>query len=130
MKIRIQANSVRVRLTQSEVRRIADGGVVEQTTAFSPEAKFCTRVESSPHVQKPIATFENQSFTLRLPSNEARQWGESDQIGIEAEQAIGDGTSLRILIEKDFECRHQRAEEIAETFPSSKRAGAIGSERS
>jgi hypothetical protein len=117
MKLRIQANSIRVRLTQSEVRHIASGGSVEQTTVLSPLARLCSRVESSSQVQKPVATLENQCLTLRLPSIEARQWAESDRVGIEAEQPTGDGTSLRMLVEKDFACLHPRGEEIADTFP-------------
>jgi len=122
MKVRIHANSIRVRLTQSEVRRIAGGSSVEQTTAFSPLAKLCSRVESSPQVQKPIATFENHCLTLRLPSIEVRRWAESEEVGIEAEQPIEDGTSLHLLVEKDFECLHPRGEEIADAFPRPARA--------
>ena len=117
MKLRIQANSIRLRLTQGEVHRLGSGGSVEQTTAFSSLAKFCSRVESSSRAQRPSATFENQCITLSLPSLEARQWAESDQVAIEAEQPIGDGTSLRLLIEKDFECVHTRGEEIRDAFP-------------
>lgn len=122
MKLRIQANSIRFRLTQSEVHRISDGGRVEQITAISPLAKFCSRVESSPHVQSPVAIFEDQCLTLQLPSLEARLWAESEQIGIEAEQPIGDGTFLRLLIEKDFECLHPSGEETRGAFPNPKRA--------
>jgi uncharacterized protein DUF7009 len=122
MKLRIQGNSIRVRLTQGEVHRLGCGGSVEQTTAFSPLAKFCSRVESSPRAQKPSATFENQCLTVSLPSVEARQWAESDQVGIEAEQPIGNGTPLRLLIEKDFECVHPHGEEIGNAFPRPKEA--------
>ena len=124
MKIRIQGNSLRIRLTQSEVRRIADGGIVEQVTVFSPLAKLSMRVEPSPQVQTPIATFESENLTLRLPSNESRKWAESDQVGIEAEQAVGGGATLRILIEKDFECLHPRADEISEAFPNPQRSAS------
>lgn len=122
MKVRIQANSIRVRLTQSEVRQIAGGNSVEQTTAFSPLAKLCSRVESSSQVIKPIATFESECLILRLPAIEARHWAESDEVGIEAEQPIGDGTSLRMIVEKDFECVHPRGEDIADAFPRPARA--------
>jgi hypothetical protein len=122
MKVRIQANSIRVRLTQSEVRRIASGNSVEQTTAFSLLAKLCSRVEPSSQVLKLIAAFENHCLILRLPVIEARHWAESDEVGIEAEQPIGDGTSLRMIIEKDFECLHPRGEEIADAFPRPARA--------
>jgi hypothetical protein len=121
MKLRIQGSSIRVRLTQSEVRRIADGGRVEQITALSSLAKLCSRVECSPHVQRPVAIFEDQCVTLQLPSMEARQWAESEQIGIEAEQPIGDGTSLRLLVEKDFDCLHPSAEATSDAFPNPKR---------
>lgn len=121
MKLRIQANSIRFRLTQSEVHRISDGGRVEQITAISPLAKFCSRVESSARVEKPTAIFEDQCLTLQLPSMEALQWAESERIGIEAEQSVGDGTSLRILVEKDFECLHPSGEETRGAFPNPKR---------
>jgi hypothetical protein len=117
MKIRIHANSVRVRLTQSEVRRLAGGNSVEQITAFSPLAKLCSRVESSSHVQKPMATYENHCLTLRLPSIEVRRWAESEEVGIEAEQPAEEGASLHLLVEKDFECLHGREGEIADAFP-------------
>jgi hypothetical protein len=74
-------------------------------------------VESSSQVQRPIATFENQCLTVRLPSIQARHWADSEEVGIEAEQPIGDGTSLRLVVEKDFECLHPRGEEIADAFP-------------
>ncbi|HVB97909.1 MAG TPA: hypothetical protein VNJ12_01065 [Candidatus Dormibacteraeota bacterium] len=122
MKVRIHANSIRVRLTQSEVSRVAGGGRVEQTTSFSPLEKLLSRVECSPQVRKPVATFGNQSLTILLPSVEARQWAQSEQIGIEADQPIGDGTFLRLIVEKDLECLQPRAEETADAFPPPRRS--------
>jgi hypothetical protein len=117
MKLRIHSNSIRVRLTQSEVRRIADGGDVEQTTVFSPFEKLCARVECSRDVQKLVATFNNQNVTMLLPALEASQWANSEQTGIEADQPAGDGTVLRLIVEKDLECLHPRAEEVGDAFP-------------
>jgi hypothetical protein len=123
MKIRIQGNSIRVRLTQSEVRAVGEGGSVEQSTAFSPVARLYSRVESSTQAQTLVATFDNQLLLIRVPANQARRWAESEEVGIESEQPIADGTSLRLLIEKDFECLHPRAEEIADAFPNPGRTG-------
>ena len=78
MKLQIQANSIRVRMTQSEVRQIADGSLVEQTTALSPLAKLRSRVECSLHVQTPIVILEDQCLAPQLPSMEARQRAKSD----------------------------------------------------
>ena len=120
MKLRIQGNRIRVRLTQSEVQRVAAEECVEQITVFSKLAKLSSRVETSPRIGEPIATFENQRITLQLPLNITRQWANSAQVGIEAQQPVGDGTLLYLLIEKDFACLHPRAEEIADAFPNPK----------
>ncbi|GAC1666341.1 MAG: hypothetical protein NVS9B4_22020 [Candidatus Acidiferrum sp.] len=122
MKLRIQANRIRVRLTQTEVKRIAAGQKVEQVTAFSPLATLSCCIESSAQFERPTATFENQLLTLRLPLSEARHWAESEQVGIDAKQPVGDGTYLHLLVEKDFACLEPRAEEAADAFPNPKTA--------
>lgn len=122
MKLRIRGNSVRVRLAQGEVRSLASGQCIEQMTVFSPSSKLVLFVESSLRVERPIATFIDHRLSLRLPLAEVREWAETEQVGIEAEQPIGDGQSLHILIEKDFECLQPRANLDTDAFPNPKRS--------
>jgi hypothetical protein len=123
LKLRIQGNSVRVRLTQSEVRSLAEGQRVEQTTEFPGCSALITRVELSAEINQSTATFNGGRLTLRLPADQLRQWAQTDQVGIESDQPISDDRSLHILLEKDFDCLHPRPDENIDTFPNPKRSG-------
>lgn len=121
MKLRILGNSLRIRLAQRDLRSLASGQCIEQTTVFSPSSKLVLSVESSLQAERAVAIFAGHRLSLRLPLAEVRQWAETEQVGIEAEQPIGDGQSLHILIEKDFECLQPRASVDTDAFPNPKR---------
>jgi hypothetical protein len=118
MKLRIHGNSVRFRLTQGEVLKLAEGHAIEQVTEFSASSRLVTHIESSRDVDRSTAAFENNRLTLRLPIDLVRQWAKTDQVGIEVDQPIDDSRSLYVLVEKDFDCLHSQAEENIDTFPN------------
>jgi len=121
MKLRIQANSLRVRLTQGEVGVLASGQAVEQITEFSPSSVLCTRIQTAMQSPNIRATFEGSRLTLSILPDLVGRWSQTDEVGIEADQAIRYGQSLHILIEKDFDCLHSRPEENIDTFPNPRR---------
>ena len=106
MKLRIQGNRIRVRLTQSEVARIGDGQRVEQTTRLSPTVSFTSAVQSSPTTTTTLVTFIDNTLVIWLPIDVARAWATGDEVGVSATVDVGDGQSLAILVEKDFQCLH------------------------
>lgn len=118
MKLRIQGNSVRIRLTQSEVARVGEGKAVEQSTAFASGAVLVSQVRVSSRRERVSAIFAEGRIAIVLPVEQARQWATSDEVGIEAIQNAGDGQALRILVEKDFECLHSAAEGDSDAFPN------------
>lgn len=117
MKLRIRSNSVRIRLTRTEVARLATGERIEQVTQFSAASSFYSSIEASTDLVGPLATFDGIRMELRVPSVQMRRWAESDEVGIEAAQQVGSGKILQLLIEKDFECLHSRAERDGDAFP-------------
>jgi hypothetical protein len=121
MKLRIHGNNVRIRLTQGEVRNFARGESLEQTTEFSTSSSFTTRIEIAEHAKHLIAVFDGGRLTVRLAPDLVRRWAQTNQVGIEMNQPIRDGTSLSILIEKDFDCIHPAPGENIDTFPNPKR---------
>jgi hypothetical protein len=123
MKLRIRGNTLRVRLTQSEVACLAKGDRVQQATVFSPTSTLLSSVEPSASAAHPIATFDGASVAVILPSDRVHRWTESDDVSIEGAQPVGSGQLLRILIEKDFECMHSRAEGEADAYPNPRRLG-------
>ena len=115
MKLRIRGNSIRLRLGQSEVQRLSDGSAVEEHTQFGPSSRLVYSIAPSDTF---AATFNDGRIILRVPRPILRNWATTDQVGIESEQKIGDG-SLKILIEKDFECTGRRDDpERADAYPN------------
>jgi hypothetical protein len=115
MKLRIKGNTVRLRLTQSEVATVGSGGRVQELTLFGPQAQFCYALEAvdSTDVE---ANYCNNTLTIRVPRTTANDWATSDLVGISAEQKIAENVSLQLIIEKDFACLSPRGEEDADTF--------------
>lgn len=120
MKLRTRGNSLRLRLTKSEVAEIGAGGTVEETVEFGgePPQRFIYALVSTDNVENPTAVFDAGRITVFISKAQAGEWSRTNQIRIEAEKSIGaDGRTLRILIEKDFSCLEPRAgEEDVDTF--------------
>ena len=117
MKLRIQSNSIRIRLTQSEASALAAGKAVTDSTSFSRTVRLISSIETSDVATTPSASLESCRLIVVLPLASTRQWANSDQVSIQYEQCIDEKHSLALLIEKDFECLHHR-EENADAFPN------------
>jgi hypothetical protein len=106
MKLRIKGNSIRMRLGQSEVHRLARSGIVEEHTILGPSKhqSFTYAVCASPEALNVIANFADRRMVVRVPTSMIHQWATTDQVGIHALQRTGSDDGLSILIEKDFEC--------------------------
>ena len=68
--------------------------------------------------QQSIAKFDGANLAVILPFAQVRRWATSDDVGIDETQSVGGGQFLRLLIEKDFECMHSRAEQDTDAFPN------------
>lgn len=112
MKLRIHAGSLRLRLSQSEVARLGEGGVVEDSVSFAPGSELRYALETGATAAV-TATFDQANIRVVLPKPLAKEWIESDQTGIEASTG-----TLRLLIEKDFQCLHREPEPGEDSFPN------------
>jgi len=120
MKLRVRENSLRIRLVQTEVQKLVNGQSVEQTTDFSPSSSLIVRVEPCLRTEQLAALFVDHRLSILLPPAAVRRWAETDQVAIEANQPVGDGRFLNILIEKDFACLLSRAGDDVDAFPNPK----------
>lgn len=110
MKLRIRGNSIRFRLSKGELTRIEETGAAEDSVQFSPQTRLRYRVEVKP--SGPVeARFEPSLVTVALPRDAVRRWVEPAEVSIAAEQPIGGGQVLKVLVEKDFVCIAPRAGE-------------------
>lgn len=118
MKLRIRGNSLRLRLSQREVAELAEQGTVQDAISFAVGSRLVYALRASDDAPAPFAHLEGARIDVTLPASVARAWTSTDQVGIEAEQPLGDGGVLRILVEKDFACLKPRAgEDDADAYP-------------
>ena len=118
MKLRIRDNSVRLRLTRSEVDTLREHGLVSSRTAFPGGREFGYEVESSPASVTAAAFFSDNVITVRLPETTVLAWATTEQVSIAGEQILVDGGKLSILVEKDFACLAPReGEDESDMYP-------------
>lgn len=118
MKLRIKDNSIRLRLTRTEVDALRASGIVASTTVFpgGRELRYC--VESSPASVNPAAFFSDNAVTVRLPESAVLGWAMTEQVSLPGEQLLDDGGRLQILVEKDFACLTEReGEDESDMYP-------------
>jgi hypothetical protein len=116
MKLRIRGNSVRLRLTQTEVATLAEQGLVEEKTDFGNGQMFVYAVAVSSKFETVTADFQHGQIHIFIPQTIAEIWANGNDVGIFAEQ-----DTLKLLIEKDFTCLITRnTTEDDDTFPHPK----------
>ncbi len=115
MKIRMRGNSIRLRLTQSEVVQIREGQGVVETVSFGKcgqrSAMLQYSLESSSNIQSLEARFEDMTIRILMPEAIAQNWVLTSEVSVKNHQDLGQGESLFILVEKDFVCLKPRAHE-------------------
>jgi len=113
MKLRVQGNSLRLRLTQKEVARVRDGKPVESLLAFGPDCSLTYGLESSQSAETMSATFDGRAIRVTIPMEQVAEWLESDRVGLEFRSQAG----MQLLVEKDFQCLHRPAGQDPDAYP-------------
>lgn len=118
MKLRIHDDSIRLRLTQSEVGRIAAGLDVESVCRFPDGTRltYALVVADAPAI---VARLGAARVEIVLPRLEATRWATRSAIALRRDPHDNDG--LEILVEKDFACIEPRDDDAAaDLFPNPK----------
>jgi hypothetical protein len=126
MKLRIKGNSMRLRVSRSELEHFLSGGRIEETIRFAadPQARLTYALESAPQSSPVSVRYEPQEVTVVISETQARLWGEPGEVGVYSSVDLGEGGSLDVIIEKDFACLDRSDEENSDTFENP-HAGAV-----
>jgi hypothetical protein len=106
MKLRLQGNSVRLRLTRSEVERLREIGLVEESVDFGAAEVLAYRLQCRRAQGRVEAAFGQDIMTVSVSKEAAQGWAASDEVGLYAQSG-----ALKISIEKDFRCLTRRLDE-------------------
>ncbi len=120
MKIRIHGNSIRYRLSKTDITNFGIAGFVEEKTEFANSVSFHYRLEKKKDIENLSATFSGNRISIFVPENLATGWTTNDRVGFENRMDIGEGKSLLLLIEKDFVCLDPAMEDQSDNYPNPK----------
>ncbi|GEJ46240.1 MULTISPECIES: hypothetical protein [Chryseobacterium] len=111
MKIRIKDNTVRFRLTQSEVAKLGEDGIISSFTEFV-DRPFIYAIERTEEAELSAAFIENR-MVLKMPETMINEWITTDRVGFE-----GQSGKIKLLIEKDFVCIDNTLEDQSDNYPN------------
>jgi hypothetical protein len=119
MKLRIKGNSLRLRITPSELTRLLESGRIDETIHFSVDASanLTYALELSGVGPAIDVRWALQQVVVVIPSDEARRWGNSQEVGLYSAVDTAAGV-LELAVEKDFACLDKSDAENADTFPN------------
>ena len=118
MKLRILGNSIRLRLTQTEVLNLHTLGSVREITQFAPN-NFLEYELSFTDSTDFMVTFHAGKILVTLPESIGKPWAKGSEISIRKIIKTTNDNDLSVLIEKDFKCKTERVGENEEDmFPN------------
>ncbi len=108
MKLRIHGNSIRLRLTRSEVARFTAEGRVEASLKFGPDAsqRLVYSLEAVSEITELCVHGSAERLMICVPSAIAQEWSHSDRVGVSARQRLDGQSELEVLVEKEFRRLH------------------------
>lgn len=114
MKLRIKGNFIRYRLTKSDVAVFAEKGYIEERTQFGTGV-FIYAMKVSDEASINVSLGHNL-IMMSIPAAMAKDWVETDKVGMEANIAQANQSPIGLLIEKDFKCLDETSEDQSDNY--------------
>ena len=115
MKLRIKANSLRIRLTRPEVGKLVNTGYLEEQTVFGND-KFVYALQIIDTGNELSARLEANKITMFVSKALIKDWPENNIVGFNAKMQISEDESLYLLLEKDFACLDETTEDQSDNY--------------
>jgi hypothetical protein len=111
MKIRIKGNSLRYRLTKSDISGLVkDGYLQEHTNFLNAVLTYALKISDDAVLS---SRYSNHTITLFMPEEMLNILANTDKIGFTATDGI-----LQLLVEKDFTCLDNVDEDQSDNYPN------------
>lgn len=109
MKIRIKGNSLRYRLTKSDIAKLWSEGFLEERTEFAGKALIYTIVTTNDH--KLSADFIADKIGINMPKEMVNELYNTDKVGFDDQTG-----PVSLLVEKDFVCIDRVEEDQSDNY--------------
>jgi hypothetical protein len=117
MKLRIKGNSLRLRVTQTEMALLAQAGSIEETIRFGPEpeARLTYALAVAESGDDIRMEYKAQRVTVVVSRAALRHWSRASEVGI-----YGESAGISLVVEKDFACLDGDDPVDEDAFPNPK----------
>lgn len=115
MKIRIKGNSVRYRLSKTDVELLTSKGYHEEQTSFG-QTVLKYALQRKEDITTLSADYTGHMITTYIPASFLDGWDKNAVIGLDAHMPVGAEGSLYLLIEKDFKCLDDTTEDQSDNY--------------
>ncbi|WP_022825511.1 DUF7009 family protein [Hymenobacter norwichensis] len=110
MKLRIEDNTVRLRLSAEEVEAFQQQGRLETVVPLGPSVSdrlvyALQRDETATDSGLSVA-YTSGRVVVRLPPQVADDWTTSNEVSLSGTFPVADNQVVHILVEKDLGCKH------------------------
>jgi hypothetical protein len=118
MKLRIKGNSLRLRISRSDMARLLEIGTIEESIYFgeAADAKLTYALQLT-HAGEIGVLYQPQRVTVLLSMEAASRWASSDAVGIYGSSDTPAGP-LELMVEKDFACLDGNDPQDEDAFPN------------
>ena len=110
MKLRIEDDTLRLRLSQVEVQEFAKKGRVAAVVHFGPgpqqQMTYALERAAEASASAVQVRFDSTGLTVLVPTAVATAWTSTEQNGFSENLPLAEAQHLRVLVEKDLDCRH------------------------
>lgn len=119
MKIRIQGDSVRFRLSKSEVSDLVQTGRIADETHFGSSV-FRYEIVSATNKSTMSADFADSCITLFAPVHLLENWDNDNRVGFSENLETSENSTLKLILEKDFKCLDNGDEDQSDFYDNPK----------
>ena len=107
MKLRFEENSIRLRLSEAEVAQFAQSGRVSVVVPLGlTERENLTYALERSETEEFRITHGAGAITVKVPATLATNWTSTDQNGLSATIMMAGSQPLKVIVEKDLDCKH------------------------
>ncbi|MBK6619831.1 MAG: hypothetical protein IPH04_21030 [Saprospirales bacterium] len=116
MKLRCSSGNIRIRVLRSDIATLGQTGRIAEQIELPAGGSFGFSLSLAEGQNQLGAAWDDGVLHITLPSGPARDWMNSEQVGMEETFELSGGGKLSLLVEKDFPCQHQPGSNPGETF--------------
>jgi len=108
MKLRLEKETVRLRLSSDEIRKLKSEKTIDEIISISKENRFRYSIQIVNHHETCSMDFRNNSLEIFIPHILADKWINSKQIAIKETIYTDNGGPIVLIIEEDLPPRKNK----------------------